>query len=128
MKRIYWICLLLLASLVSCSKEEAEILTKQFDDVKEIRFVIRRGNDLDTVNVVTKADEILKIRAGCHIGSEQPFSKHIFVKSIVLVKSDGSSVHIPFEARNGRSIRLGSKQYQTNRETIDLLNAYFPAK
>ena len=129
MKLLRRACCLLLLCMASCTEDDAAGLLPRFGEVKEIHFVTQRGSDLEMVAVVNATNETATILSSIHIGREQPFSKHIFTKTLVLVKLDGSTIRIPFEDRNGlMSIRFGSKQYQTDRQTIDLLNRYYSAK
>ena len=129
-----FVLLALVLSTMSACDQEGNPLSETVTNVVAIKFCVfetgaRQPGTLSTLSTVTNHEAIREILTHVDVGREQPFSKHIFTKTLVLVKLDGSTIRIPFEDRNGlMSIRFGSKQYQTDRQTIDLLNRYYSTK
>lgn len=115
------------AGLVSCRHTDFEAFVGRPEDVQEVQFSVSRIGEarVDVVKRITDADAIKHVMES-RIGGREPYTRHVFVRVISFVRSDGSRVTVRCEyGRKSRAIRIGDTQYGLPKATADLIQSYY---
>ena len=98
--------------------------------ITAVVFIERDRQNAHCIHTVRDPAGVRRIVGGISIGRETDTPKRVFARRVVFLRGEEEYVRISFDGdpvRGRYYLRYGEKQYETSRDTYELLASYFTA-
>lgn len=122
--------LLLPFLLSSCDKSAPPPVVGLPAGITAVVFIERDRQNAHFIHTVRDPAGVRRIVGGITIGKEAEAPKRVFARRVVFLRGEQEYARISFDGdpiRGKYYLRYGDKQYETSRDTYELLASYFTA-